>query len=391
MSTLLQKFLPPIPARLGRIVLLVVALGLLSTCKPRAERLVIGVALDKGYHAGLILALEEINAAGGIGGIPVETVGPDWRMLNEYDPREAMIWANSFAESEELVAVIGHSDSASTLASAAYYNQLQVPHIVTIATNRAISGIGPWTYRLCPSDTLQGRALAEYAVNDWGKQRAAVFFVDDDFGRGLAEIFQAEFRSLGGQVVTMVPQHNLLQEEDKRLIRRSLTHLAERGFSEEGDLVVLLQRRWVAIEIITTMASLAITPSALGADPLGIPMMAAHAQAENIDLRASLFFHPGRGDPRTAEFVRTFKENFGAEPDYGNAYAYDAVYLLRDAILAGASSRPGVKEGLDSFIRDGTVINGVVGSYVIGENNDARRSFMIGVASDGVFRPIESP
>ncbi len=381
--------IPPPAARLGGIVLaLVVATGLFG-CKGKPERLVIGVALTRNYHPGIILALEELNAAGGIRGIPVETVGLDWTVLNEYDPREAMTWANRFAEIDDLVAVIGHSDSASTLASAAYYNQFQVPHIVTIATNPAISDIGPWTYRLCPTDTLQGNALAEYAVNDWGKQRAAVFYVDDDFGRSLAEIFQARFRDLGGQVVTMVPQHNVLQDEDRQLLERSLGHLVDLGFSGEGDLVVILQRQRGADEIITGMAGLPITPCALGADPLGIPWMAAHAHREGIDLRASLFFYPGQETPRTASFVATFRESTGREPDYGDAYTYDAVHLLKEAILAGAGSRRGVKEGLDSFIRAGTVLDGVVGSYLIGEDNDARRSFTIGALEDGVFRPIE--
>src|SRR6185503_187532 len=115
-------------------------------------------------------------------------------------------------------AVIGHSDSASTLSAASFYNQQKIPQIVTIATNPAITNIGEWTYRLCLSDAAQGPALAEYAVKDWGKRRIAVFYVNDDYGRGLAQLFE---------------------KHDYQMIQSSLKFIKAQG---EPDLIVLFQR-----------------------------------------------------------------------------------------------------------------------------------------------------
>ena len=159
----------------------------------------------------MVLAAKEINARGGIGGIPLELMGLEWKIGNLYDAEEIVEWANKFAETQDLLAVIGHSDDSSTLSAAALYNKKGVPQIVTIATNPAITNIGDWTYRLCISDAAQGPALAEYTVRDWGKRRIAVIYVNDAYGRGLAELFETRVREIGGEIVASIMHRNVLE------------------------------------------------------------------------------------------------------------------------------------------------------------------------------------
>ncbi|RPJ82261.1 MAG: amino acid ABC transporter substrate-binding protein, partial [Acidobacteria bacterium] len=216
---------------------------LLSGCSPKPDKVVIGVALSEQNHEAVRLAVDEINRAGGIEGVPLELAGMDWRFRDAGQASEILQWAERFANTPDLVAVIGHSDSASTLSGAAFYNQHRVPQIVTIATSPAITNVGNWTYRLCLSDAKQGPALARYAVEKWGKRRIATFYVNDDYGRGVAQMFEQEVRRLGGAIVSSVMHRNLLRPEDQQLIRSTIERLNGEG---QPQLFALFQREEAA-------------------------------------------------------------------------------------------------------------------------------------------------
>jgi branched-chain amino acid transport system substrate-binding protein len=366
-----------------RITLLVIfaLLILPSACGRKPKRIVIGIALTASYHPAAELAVKEINASGGIGGVPIELMGMDWKVVSQFDATEILNWAARFTEEKNLVAVIGHSDSSSTLSAAAYYNQHQVPQIVTIATNPAITNIGDWTYRLCLSDAAQGPALADYAVKDWGKRRIAVFYVNDDYGRGLAQLFEQRVRDQGGEIVSSIMNRNILQQGDKDLIRSALNSLKEKG---APDLVVLFQRLDAARFTLQSLREAGLDSDILGGDSVGPPAFAKGNPSIMEGTRVSQFFLPRDGDARAAKFLKDYREITGHDADYGEAFAYDAVYLVRDAIVGGGATRPGVKSYLDRLIRDRTQETGVAGTYILGPDHDARRELYVVEVHNGV-------
>ncbi len=364
------------------IVLVILALSIVpSACSRKPKRIVIGIALTASYHPAAVLAVKEINASGGIGGVPVELLGLDWKVVSYFDAQDVLRWASHFAEEKDLLAVIGHSDSSSTLSAAAFYNQHQVPQIVTIATNPAITNIGVWTYRLCLSDAAQGPALADYAVKDWGKRRIAVFYVNDDYGRGLAQLFEQRVRQQGGEIIASIMHRNTLQQDDKDLIRSALTSLKKKG---EPDLVVLFQRLEAIKFTIHAVRDAGLESSILGGDSLGPPSFGQENPELMEGVRVSQFFLPRSEDARAAKFLKDYREFTGQDADYGAAFAYDAVYLVRDSFVGGGASREGVKTYLDRLISEKTQQTGVAGTYLMGPDHDARRSFFIVGIHNGV-------
>lgn len=372
-----------------RIIVLVI-LGILilpAACTNRPRRIVLGVALSASYHPAVELAAQEINAAGGIGGVPIELMGLDWKVVSEFHAPDILKRAVEFAAEKDLIAVIGHSDSASTLSAASFYNQHQIPQIVTIATNPAITNIGDWTYRLCLSDAAQGPALAEYAVKDWNKRRIAVFYVNDDYGRGLAQLFEKHVREWGGEIVASVMHRNILADDDKQLIRSTLKSLKQH---QEPDLIVLFQRTMVAQWVLQTIHEQGLSSSVLGGDSLG-PLDFAKAHPKLMEgVRVSQFFLPRSDDAYATAFVKNYRAFTGKDPDYGHAFGYDAVYLLRDAALQGGLSREGVKSYLDKLIREKTPGAGVAGNYTLGPDHDARRELYIVEAQAGAHRLLKT-
>ena len=205
-----------------RAALLLVLLAAGCGTAPDAVRF--AVALPRGDHPAVRMAVEEINRNGGIHGAPLEPVGLEWQ-FDDSTPETALEWAQRHASNPDVVALIGHSDSASALAAASVYQQHRLPHLVTIATHPAITRIGGYTYRLCASDLRQAQVLAHHAVRDLGARDIAVFFANDDYGRGLAGLFHAEAEALGGRIVSSVLHRNRLEDDDRELIGTVLKRL----------------------------------------------------------------------------------------------------------------------------------------------------------------------
>jgi branched-chain amino acid transport system substrate-binding protein len=362
--------------------------ALTLACQPRPSRVVFGIGMTANAHNAVKLAAREINAAGGIGGVPLELDGLDFSGIqNPFDPVTVLALADRFIGNEDLLGVVGHSDSASTLSAAASYNKYGVPQLVTIATNPAITNIGAWTYRLCLSDAAQGPALAEYAVNDWHKRRVAVFFVNDDYGRGLAHLFEQRVRQLGAEIVVSVMHRNALETDDKKMIHSALAGM-KRG--TPPDLVALFQRVAAAAWTVRAIRESGLAVDLLGGDNLAQYTLPAIGAELTDGIRVSQFFDLDHGDPRAEQFGQTFRQLGGSDSDYSQAFAYDAVYLMRDAVLRGGYTRAGVKTYLDRLIRDRVPVRGVGGTFTIGADHDARRPLYVSEIRNGQFSILKA-
>ncbi|HEX6187034.1 MAG TPA: ABC transporter substrate-binding protein, partial [Pyrinomonadaceae bacterium] len=203
----------------------------------------------------------------------------------------------------------------------------------------------------------------------------------DDYGRGVAELFEKRVNELGGQILSSVMHRNLLAKDDKELIRSTLASFKQ---GQEPDLIVLFQRLEAAKWTLETIRDLKLKSSILGGDSLSpADFSAAHPELTE-GMRVSQFFVPDLNDLRTRQFLKDFQDLAGRAPDYGNAFAYDAVYLVCEAAAKGGPTRAGVKAYLDKLIQDQIPGHGVVGTFVMGSNHDAKRALHIVETRNGV-------
>jgi len=365
---------------------LVVGLALLAcACQGRPPKVVFGVGMATNANPAVRQAVSEINASGGIGGVPLELVGlEDGRRA--YSPEAIVEIAGRFAATPHLVGDIGHSDSAATLTAAPVYNRMGIPHVVSIATNRAITNIGPWTYRVCLSDAVQGPALADYAVLQWKKRRLAIVYVNDDYGRGLARLFEDRARSHGAQIVATAMHRNTLQPDDEQTIREAVRSIKREG----ADLVALFERVEAARWTLKAIREGGVQADVLGGEDLAQEDLPLLATVPTDGIRVSQFVNLDISDPRVAAFDSRMRAATGRRADGAQALAYDSVYLLRDAVLAGGYSREGVKAFLDRAIGEQRRFAGIGGPFTLGADHDARRPFHIAEIRAGLFQVIAS-
>lgn len=147
---------------------------------------------------GIALALQEVNAAGGVKGRPL--------VLRSYDsqgkPEEAAQAATRLISQDHVAVILGEAASSNSMAMAEKAQAAGVPMISPTSTNPAVTQKGNYIFRVCFIDPFQGEVMAKFAHDVQHLKRVAI--VQDNksaYSVGLATEFRRKFTELGGTVV----------------------------------------------------------------------------------------------------------------------------------------------------------------------------------------------
>ena len=151
---------------------------------------------------GIELAIEEINAAGGIDGKEIKAIKYD----NKSDKSQATTLATKLMTQDKVVAVLGPATSGAFKATIpeAIKNKVVVASGSATADDVTVdaSGVKEYAFRICFTDSYQGTAMANYALNNMSATKAAVIMDNSsDYAKGLAANFTQTFEAGGGTVV----------------------------------------------------------------------------------------------------------------------------------------------------------------------------------------------
>jgi len=242
--------------------------------------------------------------------------------------------AAEFVKIPNLIGVIGHDDSRSSLLAAPIYNQAEVVQIVPMGTSRKLKEAGLWTLMLAPDDRAEGRFLGLFVAENLKAQSATIFFEDDEYGTGLKD---GVVETLNQQNVRILDQiafhalHGLSKQEAKDkyagIVRASL----EKG---RPDVVIIAGRTREAGQIARLFNLRAP----------GVPFVAGDGVEAGIDLsqnaeQATDYFYiatfwvPDLADEKSIEFVKRFQASAGRKPLTREAMKYDAAVLLATAAV----------------------------------------------------------
>jgi branched-chain amino acid transport system substrate-binding protein len=144
------------------------------------------------------LAIEEANDTGGIGGARLSAQAADDRSSAE----TAEVVAHQFCASNDLLGVIGHYSSDTSIAASKIYYQCGLAMISPIASNPALTDRGYGnTFRFTNRDDCTGRAIAGYLYRSFGKRRAVVIQSEYAYGKSMTNAFTDAFQRSGGQIL----------------------------------------------------------------------------------------------------------------------------------------------------------------------------------------------
>jgi branched-chain amino acid transport system substrate-binding protein len=318
------------------------------------------------------LAVEEINAAGGISGRRLELVERD----DYADPDSAVFVATDLYEAG-VSAVIGHLFSGTTLAAASVYNGGPDPvaAISPSSSSPEVSTAGDYTFRICPSDLAHGAALARWVHDTLGLQRGAVLYLNDQYGRGVRQTFVKDFTRRGGVLQSIDPYLG-----DVPQVGPYLDRLAKTG---KAEFLLVAGNRSEAEEILRQARTRGLTMPVLGGDGLeGIEE--AGALADGVYLSSA--YLPTLATAANTSFLKAYRRKFptSGAPNQPAAATYDAVYLLRDVIARAGTKRRAVRDELARVGSGAPAFRGVTGMVAFDSKGDVpNQTVYIGVVHDG--------
>ncbi|WP_413083699.1 ABC transporter substrate-binding protein [Treponema sp.] len=292
---------------------------------------------------GIDLAIEEINAAGGINGKNVVLISED----DEGNPDKTVNAYQKLTSKDGAKLIIGSLTSGCTQAITNRAQAQKVVQIAPAATAPAITDAGDYIFRACFIDPFQGRVGGKFSAETLNAKTAAILYdTGNDYSVGLTENFEAAFTQAGGKIVAK----EAYTTNDKDF-NAQLTKIK----SANPDVVYLPDYYNVVALIAKQLRAQGIEAPIVGAD--GWDGILGNSSAEVLNGFYSNHYATDSTDPAVQAFVKKFNDKYNKDPNSFAALGYDSVYILKDAIIkAGSDDATAIKEALKTT--DGNYVTG---------------------------------
>ncbi len=372
------RYKAPVVVALRSLLLILLVLVLSSACSKSAEdEIVVGefasltggtATFGRSSDAGVRLAIDEINASGGLLGKKLRVVVED----DQSKPEEARTAVLKLLKQDRVVAVLGEVASSRSLAAAPECQRAGVPMISPASTNPKVTQVGDHIFRVCFIDPFQGSTMAKFAIQTLGAKTAAILRdVKNDYSVGLADYFRDTFTKLGGSIVA-----DQSYTEGDIDFKAQLT--AMRSASPN---VVFVPGYYTEVGLIVRQArELGLTVPMLGGDGWDSPRTVEIGGPAMNGCYFSNHYAADDPNPVVQDFIRKFRERNSETPDAMAVLGYDAARVLGDAIRRAQSVEGKKLRDAIAATRD---FPGVSGSITIDENRNARKSIVVLKIVDG--------
>lgn len=325
-------------------------------------------------HKGTQMAVDEINAAGGV-------LGKKLRLITEDDqsrPGEAATVVRKMLSRDKIVALLGEVASSRSLEAAPLCQQAGIPMISPASTNPKVTEVGDFVFRVCFIDPFQGTVLSKFALSKGWKRVAILTDVKQDYSVGLSQFFKKHFTANGGEIVGEQSYSSGDKDFKAQLtaIKGSQPDaIVASGYYTETGLIALQARE------------LQVSAPLLGGDGWDSPSL---VEVGGKAIEGSFFSnHFSVEDPALAiqEFLKKYRAKFGAEPDAMSALGYDSAMILVDAM-----KRAGTTEGakLKAAIASTKDFAAVTGKISLNPERNADKSAVMLEVKGGQFRYVET-
>jgi branched-chain amino acid transport system substrate-binding protein len=334
---------------------------------------------DMRFAQGLDLAVEEVNAAGGIQGRRI-------RLLKEDDRRsvnEGLLVAQRLAENPDVVAVVGHLNSYVSLPAAAIYDAAGLVFVSPTSTSPDLTAQGyRQLFRVIFTDHDVGREMAEFAAGR-GYRKVAIYYVRNAYGLSLANAFEERAKDLGVRVVQRASYGEQGAAQEGMGFHRTLREWKQ----AELDAIFLAGQVPEAGVLIASARREGITIPILGSDAMSSQGLITAGGAAVEGTVVPVPFHPEVETPEGRRFAQAFQARYGTPPDAAAALAYDAVMLLAHAMRRSRSSSSSAIARTLHELRDWP---GVTGRLSFDARGDlVSRRMVKTVVRDGAFHYMD--
>ena len=274
----------------------------------------------------IVMAVDEINAAGGVIGRPLEVIVED----DEANPEKTKNAFTKLVTKDGVIGIVGALTSKCSLAITTDAQARKIIMISPSSTNDTVTDAGNFIFRACYNDSFQGQVVAQFAKENLKAMNAAILFDNtNDYSKGLTENFKAKFTELGGTIIA---------EESYATGDKDFNAQITSVKSKKPDVIFIPDYYNTVSLIAKQIRAQGITVPMLGAD--GWDEIANNAGDEVVGSYYSNHYSPDANDPEVKAFVEKYAKLYNVQPNALAALAYDATYILADAIAKAGSTDP---------------------------------------------------
>ena len=357
-----------------RVLALLITLASLVTsgCKPKVDDIPIGAYLslsgpDSSFGTdvrdGIVMAIEEVNAHGGVHGKPVRVIYED----DKSNSQEAANKVRQLIDRDGAVAILGEVASSRSLAGGLICNTKKIPMVTPSSTAVDVTEGREYVFRTCFTDAQQGEVAARFVKETLKKDRVAIFYAaQDNYSSGLADTFKSAFVGLGGTIT--------LEKGYQKGETKFTTYLQAIKASGADMIFAPVYYNDMA-QIGPQAAQVGIASSSfIGGDGWDADDLLETTGAE---LDGSFFtdaYAPDVPWPNSAAFVKAFKAKYGRVPGAIAAQGYDGAKLLCEAIERAPQVTP---EAIKTALAATKDFAGATGTLTIDAHHDANKPVCI--------------
>lgn len=296
----------------------------------------LGSILGEYIKEGALLAVDEINAAGGVDGSKINIVIYD----DQADPSIAANVVRRALFDDKVIAVFGPNMSSAVLGVHTLAQQSKTPMLVgaTSPSFRYTVVGNDYLFRLRADDGLKVSQLVRYAVEVLNIKKPGIIYGSTDYCTAALDVAKEGFGSYGIEIVAA----EQMREGDKDATGQIL-NLKKAGL----DGLIGLTHEPEAAVVVKLMRQLQIDVPIIGFSAWGVPAFTDLAGDAAVGVYSVQGFNPSDPDPKVVKFVNDYKAKWNREPSDPSQCYYDGIYLLAEAIkLAGTTDGVKLAEAL---------------------------------------------
>ena len=323
----------------------------------------------KSVTVGAQIALDAVNAAGGIDGKKIELIVYD----DQAKPKFAVPIATKLIQQDKVTMSISGSYSAPTRASAGVSQEARVPYISAFAVHPDITRAGDYVFRTGILASVQGKAAAKLVGETLGKKKVVLTILKNDYGKALA----AGFRSVAGQYGI-----EIVKEYEYSIRDRQFGSIVSSVKGDNPDAIFDTGYWFVSAPFVSQLRAGGVKAVVVGQEGYdGVKFIEiAKEAAEGVIIVTAL--DRDSKDPAVRKFMDEFKTRAGYGADMVGASGHAAVTVAAAALKkAGKTDRATIRDALA-----GVEVDAITGTLSFNALGEVKKSLKVQVVKDGRWR-----
>jgi branched-chain amino acid transport system substrate-binding protein len=316
-----------------------------------------GPAVDTGVNMknGSMLALEEINASGGVLGKKIVLIMEDDAGV----PAQAVNAVQKLVDKDKVIGVVGALNSSSTLASMEVTQRAKIPQITPISIADKITESGnPFIFRNVIRVKAYTPRFVKFFMTTFNAKNVAFLLEANDYGKSVEDVSSPAVVANSGKVVA--------KEYFKPGATDFYTLLTKLN-TEKPDLLICVGLGTPAAQMVKQIQEIGMKVRVFGYGGFSTAQYIEQAGKGAENTWSSAHFDAASQEPMAAKFIATYKKKFGTDPDIHSASGYDTVYIFAEAIKRANSLDPiAIRDSIKS-LKD---LPGIQGLTTFDENGD---------------------